>query len=151
MMNYAFAFSQSITHAAAQLGTSQFGSLNFVWMIALAGGFVPNGIYAGYLLTRNRTWSAFALPRTGLLWLVGILMALLWTGGLVLYGRGGTAIGELGPVIGYPVFIACAVVVSSLWGFATGEWKGADVRAKRYMVAGCVVLMMAAAILGIAS
>jgi L-rhamnose-H+ transport protein len=151
MLNYAFAFSQSITHAAAQLGTSQFGAMNAVWMIALAGGFIPNGIYAGYLLTSNRTWSAFALPRTGLLWLIGTLMALVWTGGLVLYGRGGVIIGQLGPVIGYPVFLASAIVVSSLWGFATGEWRCADAQAKGFMIAGCVVLLVAAGILGIAN
>jgi L-rhamnose-H+ transport protein len=151
MLNYAFAFSQSIAHAATHLGTSQFGSINAVWMIALAGGFIPNGIYAGYLLTWNKTWSAFALPRTRVLWWVGVLMALLWTGGLVLYGRGGVALGQLGPVIGYPVFLACAVVAASLWGFATGEWRCADAPAKGYMIAGCVVLMAAAGILGIAN
>jgi L-rhamnose-H+ transport protein len=151
MLNYAFAFSQSITHVAARLGTSPFGAVNAVWMIALAGGFIPNGIYAGYLLTSNRTWSAFALPRTGRLWLIGILMALLWTGGLVLYGRGGVVMGQLGPIIGYPVFLVCAVIVFSLWGFATGEWRRSDAQAKGFMIAGCLVLLVAAGILGIAN
>jgi L-rhamnose-H+ transport protein len=149
MMNFAFAFSQSITHAAAQLGASQFGSINTVWMIALIGGFIPNGVYAGYLMTCNKTWSAYGLPHTGRFWLIGAAMGLSWTGGLVFYGRGGTALGVLGPVIGYPVFLSCMVIVSNVWGFATGEWKYASALAKSYMVAGCVVLMFASAMLGI--
>jgi len=151
MMNFAFAFSQSITHVAAKMGASQFGAVNTVWMIALMGGFIPNAVYASYLLTGNKSWAAFALPRTGWFWWIGAAMGLLWTGGLVLYGRGGAAIGQLGPVIGYPVFLSCMIVVSNLWGFATGEWKHASAQAKSYMVAGCAALVVASGLLGIAN
>jgi L-rhamnose-H+ transport protein len=151
MMNFAFAFSWSIVHVATQLGASQFGAINAVWMIALLGGSVPNIVYASYLLACRRTWAAFGLPHTSSFWLTAVAMGLLWTGGLVLYGRGGAALGRLGPVIGYPSFLACMIVVSSVWGFATGEWKNAKVDAKSYMVTGCAVLILACVILGFAN
>lgn len=78
-------------------------------------------------------------------------MGIFWTGSLVFYGRGGAALGQLGAVIGYQVFLSCMVIVSNLWGFATGEWKYAGAGAKSFMIAGCIVLIVASAILGIAN
>jgi L-rhamnose-H+ transport protein len=73
----------------------------------------------------------------------------LWTGGLILYGHGASSMGQLGSVLGWPVFMATMIIVSSLWGFASGEWKGANSRAKGLMFAGLVVLMVASGLVGI--
>ncbi len=151
MLNLAFAFSQPVANAAVAGGATPSGALNAVWMIALVGGFLANAIYTGYLLTRNRTWKNFALPHTGLFWLIGLVMAVLWFGGVVLYGRGAAAMGDLGSVIGWPVFLAAMIVFSSIWGFVTGEWKGASAQAKQFMLGGFVVLMVASALLGVAN
>lgn len=151
MLNLAFAFSQDVSKAAVASGSTPSGALNAVWMIALVGGFIANGIYTAYLLARNRTWKNFFLPRTGAAWFYGLAMGLLWYGGLLLYGRGAATIGALGSVIGWPLFMAAIIFASSLWGFATGEWKGASSQARRLMVGGFGVLMLASAILGLAN
>lgn len=151
MLNFAFAFSKSLSDAAVQLGASGSGALNAVWMLALLGGFIPNCAYTIYLLTRNKSWSAYGLPRTGLFWLYGLAMGLLWYGGLVLYGRGATAMGSLGAVIGWPLFMASLILFSTIWGSITGEWKGAGRSAKQFMVAGLAVLMVASSMLGVAN
>jgi L-rhamnose-H+ transport protein len=150
MLNLAFAFSQPVAQAAVAGGASASAALNAVWMIALAGGFLANAFYTSYLMTRNRTWKNFALPRTGRFWLIGLVMGALWYFGVVLYGRGAASMGDIGSVIGWPVFLAAMIVFSSLWGFVTGEWKGASAPAKRFMAGGFVVLMLACALLGIA-
>lgn len=151
MMNFAFAFGQPVSQAAARLGASESGALNLVWLITLVGGFVPTGIYTGYILTRNQTWRNYLLPRTGRFWLVGLGMALLWYLGVVFYGRGATAMGRLGAVIGWPLFMAIMILASSVAGFLTGEWKGASPKAKYWMAGGLVVLMLASAFLGVAN
>jgi len=151
MLNLGFAFSGSVSKASVALGASESSALNAVWAIALFGGFIPNVIYTGYLLTKNRTWSNYALPRTSLSWLVGFMMALLWYGGIILYGRGATGMGQVGVVIGWPLFMAIIILTSSLWGFITGEWTTANARAKGFMKAGLAVLIVASALLGVAN
>jgi L-rhamnose-H+ transport protein len=118
-------------------------------MVALFAGFLANAVYTFYLLSKNKTWSNFTTPGTGLGWVVGFLMAVLWTGGLILYGQGASSMGQLGSVLGWPVFMATLIIASSLWGFATGEWKGASSRAKGLMLAGLVVLMLASSMVGL--
>jgi len=151
MLNLAFAFSQPMVKAGIEAGASQFGATNAVWMVALAGGFIANGLYTGYLLTSNKTWSCYKLPGTGRFWYVGLGMAVLWTGGVVLYGRGANSMGQVGAIIGWPLFMAVIILGSSIWGFVTGEWKGSSSQAKQYMVWGLVVLLIASGLVGIAN
>jgi L-rhamnose-H+ transport protein len=151
MMNFAFAFGGPISQAAMSFGASESGALNVVWLITLVGGFIPTGIYTGYLLTRRRTWKNFLLPRTGLFWLIGFGMALLWYSGVLFYGWGAKGMGRTGAVIGWPLFMAILILASSVCGFATGEWKGASTQAKRWMGAGLGILMVASVILGFAN
>ncbi|HUZ47857.1 MAG TPA: L-rhamnose/proton symporter RhaT [Terriglobia bacterium] len=151
MLNLAFAFSQPMVKAGAETGASQFGAVNAVWMVALAGGFVANGLYTGYLLTRNSTWPNYTLPRTARFWLCGMGMAVLWTGGVVLYGRGAAFMGQAGAVMGWPLFMTIIILISTIWGFVTGEWKGSSAQAKKYMLLGLAVLMIASGLVGIAN
>ena len=151
MMNFAFAFSGSISQAAMSFGASESGALNVVWLITLLGGFIPTSLYTGYLLTRNHTWKNYLLPRTGPFWLIGLGMALLWYAGVLFYGWGAKGMGRTGAVIGWPLFMAVLILASTVCGFATGEWKGAGTEAKRWMGAGLGVLMVASVILGFAN
>jgi L-rhamnose-H+ transport protein len=31
---------------------------------------------------------------------------------------------EMGPVLGWPLFMSAIIIVSNIWGLATGEWRG---------------------------
>ncbi|MGH9402713.1 MAG: L-rhamnose/proton symporter RhaT [Terriglobia bacterium] len=149
MLNLAFSFSKALEDAAKSFGASSNGAQNYVWMVALGGGFIANAIYTCYLLSRNKTWRNFALPKSGRVFLIGLAMALLWVWGMIFYGRGATVMGELGTVVGWPVFMATIIIFSGIWGFVTGEWKGSSSRAKWYMTVGIVVLVAASALLGV--
>jgi L-rhamnose-proton symport protein (RhaT) len=151
MLNMAFAFSQPVVKAGMETGASSSGALNAVWMVALGGGFIANAGYTGYLLIRNKTWANFTLPGTSKAWAIGLGMAILWTGGVVLYGRGAASMGQVGAVIGWPLFMAVIIFVSTIWGFVSGEWKGSSRQARGYMVAGMVVLLIASALVGLAN
>jgi len=59
--------------------------------------------------------------------------------------------GQVGAVIGWPLFLAVMILASTIWGFVTGEWKGSSSQAKQYMVAGMVVLLVASALVGVAN
>ena len=151
MMNFAFVFSGSITQAAMSLGATESGALNVVWLITLVGGFIPSGLYTGYLLTRHRTWKNYLFPRTGPFYFIGFGMALLWYAGVLFYGWGAKGMGPTGAVIGWPLYMAILILASTVCGFVTGEWKGASTQAKRWMGAGLGILMVASVILGFAN
>ncbi len=151
MMNFAFAFSQPISQAAMNVGAKASSALNAVWLITLAGGFIPNLAYTAFLLNHNRTWGNYLLPKTRPFWLIGLGMAILWFVGLIFYGWGATDMGSIGAVIGWPLFMAVLILASTVTGFVTGEWKGASTRTKEWMGAGLLVLIIASALLGIAN
>ncbi|MGH9470436.1 MAG: L-rhamnose/proton symporter RhaT [Terriglobia bacterium] len=151
MLNLAFSFSKPVAQAAVLAGASQGGAQNFVWMIALGGGFIANAVYTCFLLGRNRTWKNFTMPKSSRVALIGLVMALLWYWGIILYGRGAGIMGSLGTVAGWPIFMATMIIISTIWGFGTGEWKGSSSQAKWYMLAGLVVLIVASGISGFAN
>lgn len=151
MLNLAFSFSKPVARAAALAGATQGGAQDFVWMVALLGGFIANAIYTCFLLGRNRTWKNFTMSRSSRVALLGIVMGLLWYFGVLLYGRGAGIMGELGTIAGWPIFMATMIIFSSMWGFVTGEWKGSSSQAKWYMLAGLIVLVVASGLSGIAN
>ena len=71
---------------------------------SVAGGF-PNLAYCIYLLGRNRSAPNFNNSGTKYYWALAAVMAFLWFGGIVMYGVGAKKMGELGPVLIWPVFI----------------------------------------------
>ena len=54
---------------------------------------------------------------------------------------------SLGPVIGWPMLLGLALIISSALGVWTGEWKGTPGPFKT-MLGGIVVLIIAICILG---
>lgn len=151
MLNLAFSFSRPVAHAAVLAGAGEGGAQNFVWMVALLGGFIANAVYTSFLLGRNRTWKNFTMPKSGRVALLGFTMGLLWYAGVLFYGRGAGIMGELGTVAGWPIFMATMIIFSTIWGFVTGEWKGSSAPARRFMLAGLIVLIIASGISGAAN
>lgn len=149
LLNLAFSFSEALAHTAKEFGAGEGGAQAFVWMVALAGGFIANGIYTFFLLSRNGTWKKFVVPHSSRGWLLGVGMAALWLGGMISYGRGAHILGQLGTIVGWPIFLASMIIFSSVWGFVSGEWTGASGDAKRFMAGGLVVLAAASVLLGI--
>jgi L-rhamnose-H+ transport protein len=148
MLNLAFAFSDNVKEAVLMTGANQAAAQNVVWMVTLAGGFVANGAYTAYLLFTNDTWYNFTLPKTWRFWIFGIGMGAFWYFGLIFYGRGTGDLGQLGTVIGWPLFMASIIFVSGIWGFVTGEWKNSSGAAKAFMLSGLVALLIASGMLG---
>ena len=68
-----------------------------------------------------------------------------------MYGVGATELGELGPVLGWPLFMSLIVITATVWGIATGEWRGAGKQPLRLMGLGVAVLVVAIFVLGISS
>ena len=78
-------------------------------------------------------------------------MAFLWFVSTLLYGVASVKLGELGPVLGWPFFMSLIVVVASVLGLLTGEWKGTGKTPVRIQLAGVALLVLAVIVLSRAS
>jgi L-rhamnose-H+ transport protein len=151
LVNFGFVFGEPLKQAAQQSGTAKIWAANAVWLPLMVAGGIPNVIYCVYLMRKNRTGSRFGTAGTSFYYVLAAIMAFFWFGSTVMYGVGATKLGALGPVLGWPLFMSLIVITATLWGVATGEWKGAGRQPLRLLASGVVVLVVAIFVLGISS
>jgi len=149
MLNLAFNFSGGITQEAISAGARASAAADPVWAVTLLGGLTTNVIYCGCLLVRNKTWADYRKAGTGHYWLLAALMAAIWMPSIALYGRAAGMMGDLGGSAGWGVYMGMVIVISNVWGFVTGEWKGAQGSPVRIMIAGTGLLLLAIVLIGI--
>lgn len=124
MLNFAFAFGESIADAAKQQGATPGAAVYAVWPIALLGGLVVNVAYACWLLSRNKTWANFGGAWRSEAW-AGCLMGVLWMAAMAVYGASSVYLGALGTSVGWALFQTFMIMTANLSGVLTGEWKQA--------------------------
>ncbi len=76
-------------------------------------------------------------------------MGVLWMAGVSVYGAGASALGDLGPIIGWPLFMSMVIITGNIWGFATGEWKQGPRAALRVNLAGVALLIVAIIVISV--
>jgi len=146
MLNYSFAFGQSIADQAVRQGASRAAAVYAIWPVALLGGSIPNIAYAVFLLRRNATWKTFLVaPVNGAF--SGSLMAFLWMGAMAIYGVASVYLGALGTSVGWALFQIFMIITANAFGVLAGEWTGAPIVAKRILGAGLLLLGLATALI----
>jgi L-rhamnose-H+ transport protein len=146
-LNIGFTNAAPVASAAEELGAISRNASLAAWVVVLFGAFIMNGGYALFLLFKNRSWKSFGTAESGRAYRWAVLSGLFWFGGFGAYGQGAALMGELGPVVGWPILLGLALIISNLWGVTTGEWKGAKIPL-RIMFVGVFILIIACAFLG---
>jgi len=150
LVNLALVFGDPILRTAQAQGVSKVWSPNAVFLpLTLAAG-IPNLLYCGYLLRKNHTGERFHAVGTSSYWFLAALMAFLWFGSTILYGAATTNLGELGTVLGWPLFMSLIVITAAVWGMLTGEWKGSGQKPRIVMACGVGILVVAIFVLSYA-
>jgi L-rhamnose-H+ transport protein len=134
--NLALAFGVPLLRRAAELGTSPAYQSTVIWAPLLTATLVPYLLFCARLWKKNDSWSLYFAPKTASHWLLGLLMAVLWFSSLIAYGAAVARMADLGPVLGWPLFMCAIILTSNAWGLAVGEWKGADRTSLITMFAG---------------
>jgi L-rhamnose-H+ transport protein len=147
LLNVALAYGDVITKAAILGGSNEFNAANAVWSLAVSAGSLPSLIWCAFALTRNKSWTCFKIDSGVICFVLCLSMALMWISGTVLYGASVNMLGPLGPAIGWPIYMSGIILVSSFWGWTTGEWR----RARRHpivvMLSGLAVQILAMTLL----
>lgn len=149
MLNLAFAFGDNVRVTALHYGASASGAVNTLWLPILVAGFLPTLFYCAFLLSKNKSWSAFVGHGAISHWGIGLLMGLLYLGALSLYGIASVRLGAIGPVLGFPIFMSTIVLTGNTAGLITGEWKVAPRAAYVYGFVGMVFLILSIVAIGI--
>ena len=143
IFNIGFSLAQPIREAGERLGYSSFLATNCIWLLMLTAGAVPNIVFCGALLRRNKTTALFWTAEPARSWALTVLMGLLWGGSIFLYGAATPHLGDMGPAVGWPLSLAVALLVANVMGILLGEWRTAPRDAIRRMRAGVAVLLAA--------
>lgn len=148
MLNLSFAFGAGLQRRAAELGAGPNSATNAVWLVTLLAGFVPNASYALWRVQREQALKEFRVnaARNGL-W--AALMGVLCFASFLVYGFGATALGDLGPVVGWPLFMSMALITSNTLGWLSGEWRGSPPHARRFSLAGIGTLIVAIVVISL--
>lgn len=120
------------------------------WVVVLLGAFAMNGGYAIFRLAQNKSWNSYQSPNSKKAYQWAILSGIFWFAALGVYGQGAALMGDMGPVIGWPILLGLALIISNIWAYREGEWKNAQ-KPFKVLLSGLVVLITAICILGYAN
>ena len=140
MLNLSFAYGIRLADQAVLLGTSPSMASNVIWVVALTAGFLVNAGYCVYLIAKGNSWHIFRGQPFH--YGVGAAMGILWVCGVVTYGIGGSMLGDMREVIGWPMASAMSIIAATFWGALSGEWTGAS--RKSMAVMGVSILVLSA-------
>lgn len=151
ILNIGFTNSAPVVTAAIDQGARPQDASLAAWVLVLGGGFLASLFYCIYLFIKNKSAKVFKNKQDTLRvvkW--SVFTAILWFAALGVYGQGAALIGEMGPVIGWTMFMALSLVVSNLWGIYGGEWKGAK-KPFKSLIIGDFVLLLSWIVMGYAN
>ncbi len=148
--NIGFSKAMPVIDMAVEKGVTRANGSLIAWLFVLSGGFVLNFAYAVFLLLKNKSLKDYRTKRSGRGLLVVVATAILWFAAIGIYGQGAAVMGDLGPIAGWIMFMALALIVSNIWGLTTGEWKGMALPVK-YLYAGNIILIISWIIFGFAN
>jgi len=150
-VNFGLTFGHPLLVSAEKFGAHSVWAPNAAWLPLMLAGSIPNILYCAYLLSRNKTHRKYTSSSFVSHTILALLMALFWFGSTLLYGVSAGKLGELGPVLGWPLFMSLIVITASALGMLTGEWKNTGKQPLRIQLAGVSFLVAAVFVLALAS
>ena len=148
LLNVGFANAAPIAEKAQEFGVITRNSSLAAWVVVLWGAFIMNFSYAIILLFKNNTWSTFSLKNSVNAYKWSFIAGFCWFAALGVYGQGAALLGEIGPVIGWPILLGLSLIISNYWAYNAGEWNNAKKPFNRLLI-GLFVLIISAVVLGL--
>lgn len=137
-------------HTALNLGADDSVANLASWLIVFIGGFLVQGGYTLYLLLKNKSYKTYSIRPYWKPWLKIVITSVFWFAALAFYGQGAAKLGELGTSVGWTMFLSLSLVLSNIYAYFFGEWKGVAKPLKILML-GNMVLICSWIVLGYAN
>jgi len=143
--NFGFEAAKPIEELALSIGTNPLYAKNPSLIFILAGGFLFNVIYCGYLNIKNKTYTDYfsVQPKIFIQNIsLSFLAGLLWFLQFHFFGMGSSLLPESMGAYGWSILMALNIAISNLWGLALGEWKGASKNTLLVLLMGVLLLVL---------
>ena len=148
LLNVGFANAAPIAEKAQEFGVITRNSSLAAWVVVLWGAFIMNFSYAVLLLFKNNSWSTFSLKNSLNAYKWSLIAGFCWFAALGVYGQGAALLGEIGPVIGWPILLGLSLIISNYCAYNAGEWDNAQKPFNKLLI-GLFVLIISAVVLGL--
>ncbi len=148
LLNVGFANAAPVANTAIDYGVIPRNSSLVAWVVVLWGAFIMNFGYSVFLLFKNNTWSTFVGINSFNAYKWAVIAGFCWFAALGVYGQGAALLGEIGPVIGWPILLSLSLIISNFWAYRAGEWKNAKGPFNKLLL-GLLVLISSAVVLGL--
>lgn len=122
MQNIGFVTGNPIQTIAVNSGANPVFAGNAVWPVIMAGCFIINLLYCGFLVSRHKEWSLFKTEKKWY-WPAIAISGISWFLCMLFFGMAASKLGKLGPSIGWASFQTLAIITGNFVGLFTGEWK----------------------------
>lgn len=149
--NFSFSFTAPMQKLALSFGVHHVGAASIMWPGFLVCGFIPYALYMLFLHNKNKSFGNYKVKGTGAYYIFAFAMGVLYYTSVMLYSKASQLIGSLGPLVGWPLFMALIVLTSNFWGWRSGEWEGCSVKVKRTILSGLSFIVLAIIVLGYSS
>ena len=150
LLNVGFSNAAPIAKTAEDFGVITRNSSLVAWVVVLWGAFLMNALYCVYLLFKNNSWNSFNPVNSFKAYRWSVIAGLCWFAALGVYGQGAALLGDIGPVIGWPILLGLSLIISNFWAYRAGEWKNAK-KPFNLLLVGLIVLIFSAIVLGLGS
>jgi L-rhamnose-H+ transport protein len=150
LLNVGFSNAAPIAKTAEDFGVITRNSSLVAWVVVLWGAFLMNASYCVYLLFKNNSWNSFNPVNSFKAYRWSVIAGLCWFAALGVYGQGAALLGDIGPVIGWPILLGLSLIISNFWAYRAGEWKNAK-KPFNLLLIGLIVLIFSAIVLGLGS
>lgn len=151
-LNLATNFGRDLADVAVARGAAKAMGVNAIYAVSIATGSLPCLSYCGFRMVQQGT-NPFAYSLRSWIHAVSTatLMSTLWLGSNIAYGVATVELaGDLGAVVGWPIYIIGMVIFANIGGILSGEWRKACLPAKLWMGFGLAVLCLAVVAVGLA-
>ena len=149
MLQFAFIYGRKIVETAVSMNVNETMATNAIWIVALFGGFIVNICYCTWLLRKNQTWKLYKSSGTKWYHLYALIMGFLWVVTIATYGMAVTNMGkQLGPSVGWAIFMSVGIIMANILGLMTKEWKGVQKKTIYTMITGLLILVLGTCVVG---
>jgi L-rhamnose-H+ transport protein len=149
--NVVFASTSQMQTIAVNLGASHLGAATIIWPAYMLSAFLPYAFFMLLLHARNKSFFVYRQFKAANHYFLTLVMGLFWYGALILYSSAAQLIGDLGPLVGWPLFLVLIILTSNFWGWQQREWENAGDKAKKTIALGLAFLVLSVVVLGYGS
>ena len=129
-LSYTYA-NPEISKAVLQIGMDPFAASIATWIVVFSVAWVPYCLYFLILSIKKKSLSLISKSHSTKEYLfLFVVMALGYWASVVFFSKASSLIGgDLAPTIAWPLFMIFIILTSNFWGWTSGEWENAGLKA----------------------